>query len=90
MYINEIAEGIGIQQITHETKTGRKYHLVNLKALRESGERHTDLAGADLQVTARGAQHSALIKERHYKKAGWEEIQQQIRRFHPAFQEDGI
>jgi len=88
MYINEIAESIGIQQITHVTKTGRKYHLVNLKALRESGERHTDLAGADSQVTARGAQHSALIKERHYKQSSWEEVQNQIRRFHPSFQEE--
>lgn len=86
--INEIATRIGIQKVTHITETGKEYHLVSLKALREAGERHCDLAGADSEVTARGAQHSAIVKEKHYKKAGWEEIQQQIRKYHPAFRED--
>jgi hypothetical protein len=66
---------------------GKEYHLVTLKALREAGERHCDLAGADSDVTARGAQHSAIVKEKYYKKAGWDEVQQQIRKFHPAFKE---
>lgn len=83
--INEIATKIGIQKTTHITTTGKHYHLVTIKALREAGERHTDLAGADSDVTARGAQHSALVKEKHYKKAGWEEVQQQIKKYHPAF-----
>lgn len=87
LFIGEIATSIGIQKITHVTPSGKEYHLVTLKALREAGERHTDLAGADSEVTARGAQHSAIVKERHYKKAGWEEIQEQIRKYHPAFQE---
>jgi len=64
------------------------YHLVTLKALREAGERHMDLAGADIHVTARGAQHSAIVKEKHYKKTGWEEFQQQQRKYHPAFREE--
>jgi len=86
--INEIATTIGVQKVTHITETGKEYHLVSLKALREAGERHCDLAGADSDVTARGAQHSAIVKERHYKKAGWEEIQEQVRKFHPAFKNE--
>ena len=85
--IYEIATKLGIQQPTHTTITGRTYHLVTLKSLREAGERHCDISGADSDVTARAAQHSALIKQKHYKKLGWEEIQGQIRRFHPAFQD---
>jgi len=27
------------------------------------------------------------VKEKHYKKAGWEEVQEQVRKYHPAFQE---
>ena len=87
VFIHELATRIGIQQVTHITKTGKKYHLVTLKALRESGERHCDLEGMDSEVSAKAAQHSAIVKEKHYKKAGWEEIQDQIKRFHPAFQD---
>jgi len=83
--INEIATSVGIQKVVQKTPTGKEYHLVTLKALREAGERHCDLAGADSDVTARGAQHSAIVKERHYKKAGWEEIQEQVKKYHPAF-----
>lgn len=73
--------------IVMATGTGktRHQHLIALKALREAGERHCDLAGADSDVTARGAQHSAIVKERYYKKAGWDEVHQQIRKYHPAF-----
>lgn len=85
MYIDDIATAIGIQKIAKITLTGKEYHLVTLKALREAGERHCDLAGADSDVTARGAQHSAIVKEKHYKKAGWDEVQQQIQKYHPAF-----
>jgi integrase len=85
MYINDIATSIGIQKLSQITPTGKEYHLVTLKALREAGERHCDLAGADSEVTARGAQHSAIVKEKHYKKAGWDEVQEQIRKYHPAF-----
>jgi integrase len=87
IYINDIATAIGIQKVAKITPAGREYHLVTLKALREAGERHCDLAGADSDVTARGAQHSAIVKEKYYKKAGWDEVQQQIRKFHPAFKE---
>ena len=88
MFIDELATSIGIQKITHVTKTGKRYYLVTLKAFREAGERHTDISGADSEVTARGAQHSAIVKEKHYKKSGWEEIQNQIQKYHPAFKED--
>jgi integrase len=86
--INEIATSIGIQKVTHVTETGKEYHLVTLKALREAGERHCDLAGADSEVTARASQHSAMIKEKHYKKTGWDEVQEQVKKYHPAFKED--
>ena len=90
VFINDLATCIGIQQTTKITPGGkygkRPQNLVTLKALREAGERHCDLAGADSEVTARGAQHSALVKEQYYKKAGWEEIQNQVRKYHPAFQ----
>ena len=91
VFINDLATRIGIQQTAKITPGGkygkRPQNLVTLKALREAGERHTDLAGADSDATARGAQHSTTVKEKHYKKTGWEEIQDQIKRFHPAFQE---
>jgi len=87
MYIHDLATRLGIQQITHITPTGKKYHLVTLQGLREAGERHMDLEGADKDVTARGAQHSAIVKEQYYKKSGWEEFQQQQKKYHPAFQE---
>lgn len=87
MYIHNLATRLGIQKVTYITPKGRQYHLVTLQALREAGERHCDLAGADSEVTARGAQHSAIVKEKHYKKAGWEEIQEQVKKYHPAFKD---
>jgi len=88
MYINDLATRLGIQQVTHITPKGQNYHLVTLQGLREAGERHTDLAGADSEVTAKGSQHSAQVKEKYYKKAGWEEVQEQVRKYHPAFKEE--
>jgi hypothetical protein len=87
IYINDIATKLGIQKVTHITPRGKEYHLVTLQALRESGERHTDLNGGDKDVTARGAQHSAMVKEKYYKKSGWEEVQSQVRKYHPSFRE---
>lgn len=87
VYISDLATRIGIQRVTHTVPSGREYHLVILKALREAGERHMDLAGADRDVTARGAQHSALTKDKYYKKSSWIEFQQQQKKYHPAFQE---
>ena len=87
VFINELATSLGIQKITQITPTEKEYHLVTLKALREAGERHMDMEGADRDVTARGAQHSALVKEKYYKKSGWEEFQNQQKKYHPAFRE---
>ena len=88
MYISDLATRLGIQKVTHITQTGKEYHLVTLQALREAGERHTDLAGADRDVTARGAQHSISVKEKYYKKAGWDEVQEQVKKYHPAFKNE--
>lgn len=87
MIINDIATKIGIQKVAEVTKTGKEYHLVTIKALREAGERHMDMAGADAQITARASQHSALVKEKHYKKSSWEEFHEQQKKYHPAFQD---
>ena len=87
MCINDVATIIGIQKVAKITPSGKEYHLVTLKALREAGERHCDLAGADSDVTARGAQHSVIVKEKYYKKSGWDEVQQQVKKYHPAFKE---
>jgi len=87
-YIHDQATRIGIQKISFITSTGKKYHLVSIKALREAGERHADFYGADPEVTARGSQHSMRIKERHYKKSGWDEICETVRKHHPAFRGD--
>lgn len=84
-YLDNLALSLGIQQVTHITPRDKKYHLVTLQGLRESGERHTDLSGADSDITARGSQHSKLVKEKYYKKSGWEEIQNQVKMYHPAF-----
>ena len=88
MYISDLATRLGIQKVTRVTQTGKEYHLVTLQALREAGERHTDLAGADRDVTARGAQHSISVKEKYYKKAGWDEVQEQVKKYHPAFKNE--
>lgn len=90
MYLYDVATRIGIQKttkITYCMRRPRKQHLVTLQGLREAGERHMDLRGADQNVTARAAQHSAVVKEKYYKKSSWEEFQQQQRKYHPAFQE---
>jgi len=84
-YIHNLATRIGIQKVTHVTETGKNYYLVTLKALREAGERHTDFYGADPEITARGSQHSMRIKEKYYKKSGWDEINETIRKHHPSF-----
>ena len=86
--ITDIAEKLGIQRITHITPTGRKYHLVCLKALREAGERHHDIEGGDRELSAKAAQHSLNVKERHYKKFDWEEMAKSVRKHHPAFRGD--
>jgi len=84
-YIHKLATALGIQKVTHVTITGKKYHLMTLKSLREAGERHHDERGGDSDLSARAAQHSLLIKDRYYKKTGAEEIKMSFKKHHPAF-----
>jgi len=83
--IDNVARAVGIQQVQAVTPTGRLYHLVQLKALREAGERHCDEGGGDTFTSAKAAQHSRLVKERHYHRSPWEAIQENTRDHHPAF-----
>ncbi len=83
--INKIAKRIGIQKVALKSGVGKDFHLVTCKAIREAGERHCDLNGADRDATARMSQHSVSVKEKYYKKAGWEDIHDQVRKFHPCF-----
>jgi len=66
----------------------RIYHRVTLKCFREAGERHHDLGGGDSELSAKAAQHSMKIKEKHYKKTVWEEVRESQRQNHPAFNGD--
>jgi len=43
---------------------------------------------SNCEITARGAHHGALVKGKHYKKAGRDEVQEQIRKYHPAFRDE--
>ncbi len=85
IYINKLATRIGIQKVVLKSGVGKDFHLVTCKALREAGERHCDLNGADRDVTARMAQHTTSVKEKYYKQSGWEDIHDQVRKFHPCF-----
>jgi len=31
-------------------------------------------------------EHSAIVKDKYYKKAGWDEVQQQVKKYHLTFQ----
>lgn len=85
--LHRVATETNIQKVQSVTPTGRIYYLVQLKSLREAGERHTDQAGGDPYVSARGAQHTNVVKDRHYHKSGWEEVQNNTKKYHPAFQD---
>jgi integrase len=60
-------------------------HLVTCMALREAGERHHDSQGGSRKLSAFGAGHSMAVKEKHYEKADFEEVQESMKKFHPAF-----
>ena len=88
--LNDVALKLGIQadiKAVDDKRIGgqRVYHRVTLKCFREAGERHHDLGGGDSELSAKAAQHSMKIKEKHYKKAVWEEIQESQKKNHPAF-----
>lgn len=85
------ATSIGIQKVRGYAvdKKGRKrvLNLVTCKALREAGERHTDVAGADRDITARIAGHTVETKEKYYKRTNFDEMRAIVRKYHPLMME---
>lgn len=86
--VNKYAELAGIQRVIGYTKNGREIRLVTCKALREAGERHTDVAGADRDATARIAGHTVRTKEKYYKRGNFEEDRRIVREHHPLMREE--
>jgi integrase len=86
--VDYYARSLGIQQIIGTTKNGREIRLVTCKALREAGERHTDVSGGDRDATARVAGHTVRTKESHYKKGNFEEDRAIVRNHHPLMKEN--
>jgi len=77
--IDWLAVKLGVQQQLTATRK-----LVGLMALREAGERHHDMRGGDSDISAKAAQHSRAVKERHYKRTPTEEIAESYKKHHPA------
>ena len=88
--VDRHAKAAGIQRVIGHNRMGREIRLVTCKALREAGERHTDVAGADRDATARIAGHTVQTKERFYKKGNYEEDRRIVRENHPLMREDGM
>ena len=88
--VNRYARSVGIQRVIGHNKTGREIRLVTCKVLREAGERHTDVAGADRDATARIAGHTVRTKEKYYKKGNFEEDRRIVREHHPLMKEEGM
>ena len=86
--VDSHAKAAGIQRIVGYTKKGREIRLVTCKALRESGERHTDIAGGDRDATARIAGHTVRTKEKYYKKGNFEEDRRIVRENHPLMRKE--
>lgn len=84
------AKSAGVQMVVGHTKEEREIRLVTCKALREAGERHTDVAGADRDATARIAGHTVRTKEKYYKKGNFEEDRRIVREHHPLMKEEGM
>lgn len=82
--VDRYAQIAGIQRVVgFSRKGGREIRLVTCKALREAGERHTDVAGADRDATARIAGHTVRTKEKYYKRGNFEEDRRIVRDHHP-------
>ena len=86
--VDRHAKAAGIQRVVGHTKNGREIRLVSPKSLRESGERHTDVAGADRDATARIAGHTVRTKEKYYKKGNFEEDRRIVRENHPLMRKE--
>lgn len=85
--VDHYARTIDIQEVIGYAKNGRENRLVTCKALREAGERHTDVNGADRDATARVAGHTVRTKELYYKRGNFEEDRRVVRRHHPLMRE---
>lgn len=86
--VNYYAKAIGIQKVIGYRKDNREIRLVTCKSLREAGERHTDISGADRDATARIAGHTVATKEAHYKLGNFEEDRAIVRNHHPLMKEN--
>ncbi len=86
--VDKYAQKAEIQRVVGHTENGREVHLVTCKALREAGERHTDVAGGDRDATARIAGHTVQTKEKYYKKGDFEEDRRVVREHHPLMTEE--
>lgn len=86
--VHRCAHVTGMQEVIGHAKNGREIRLVSCKALREAGERHTDVAGADRDATARIAGHTVRTKEKHYKKGNFEEDRRIVRENHPLMRQE--
>jgi integrase len=82
--VDHYARSIYIQKIIGYSKNGREIRIITCKALRESGERHTDINGGDRDATARIAGHTVATKEKHYKLGNFEEDRAIVRNHHPS------
>ena len=85
--VDHYARAIDIQKVIGHAKNGRENRLVTCKALREAGERHTDVDGADRDATARVAGHTVRTKELYYKRGNFEEDRRVVREHHPLMRE---
>lgn len=86
--VDRYAGEAGIQKVMGYNEKGREIRLVTCKSLREAGERHTDVAGADRDATARIAGHTVQTKEKYYKKGNFEEDRRIVREHHPLMKEE--
>lgn len=86
--VDAYARSVGIQKVIGYTKNGREVRLITCRSLREAGERHTDVAGADRDATARIAGHTVRTKEKYYKKGNFEEDRRIVREHHPLMREE--
>jgi integrase len=87
--VNHFAEVAGIQKVIGYRSDNKVIRLVTCKSLREAGERHTDIAGADRDATARIAGHTVRTKESFYKKGNFVEDRAIFRAHHPLIKIKG-
>jgi integrase len=91
--VDHYARVLEIQKVLRRSKRGRAYkkprYLITCKALREAGETHTDMNGADSDITSRIAGHSRRTKEQYYKTSNLEEMREHFEAHHPLARDKG-